>query len=287
MNSQALSSEGTSTPGQASQETEPKVSGASGFAAALARIQTEEEGGGAQDNGDGDGSEELDESGKPRKSVKAVPADLGAMAEALGIKVEELYKVKVPATGGREAMTIGQIKDKFAEWASLETDRVAFDESKTKAEADLELAKQEIRELIAVIPKEHLNKEALARVAAKLVERNKAQGAQVAAAFPEWKDEAVRTAQVAEIEKTLSTYGFSKHEISAVKDPRILKLVRDSARRERQIAKALESVRKAPPNKPAQQPGTRLAPRNSPQNQKPPGKPTSPRERFTEVLKRS
>lgn len=290
MNSQASSNTDQADQIQADQTDSPapnKVSGASGFAAALARIQKEEAGDEPADSSADGQSIEEEESGKPRKSVKAAPADLGALAESLGVKVEDLYKVKVPASGGREAMTIGQIKDKFTEWESLETDRIAFDESKVKQEADFELAKQEIRELIAVIPKEHLNKEALGRVAAKLVERNKAQVGQVAAAFPEWKDEAVRTAQVADIENTLAAYGFSKQQAQTIRDPRLLKLIRDAARRERQVTKALEAIKRAPANKQTQQPGSRQAPRQTTQSQRPSSKPTTERERFTQALNRS
>lgn len=289
MNSQASSTTAQAEAIQADQTDSqgPKVSGASGFAAALARIQEEEGGDDPVVSADGESVND-DESGKPRKSGKATPADLNALAESLGVKVEDLYKVKVPATGGRDAMTIGQIKDKFAEWESLETDRIAFDHSKVKVEADLEQAKEELRELIAVIPKEHLNKEALARVAGKLVERSRAQKAQVAAMFPEWKDESVRTAQLGEIETHLSGYGFSKQRIAALSsDPLMLKFIRDAAKRERQVAKALEAVKKTPVSKQTQQPGTRQAPRNSQPQQRSTIKPTTERERFSERFNRS
>ena len=288
MNSQASSNTDQGEQIQADQTDQAPKSGASGFAAALARIQKEEAGDEPVDSSaDGQAIDDNDESGKPRKSGKAAPADLGSLAESLGVKVEDLYKVKVPASGGREAMTIGQIKDKFSEWESLETDRIAFDESKVKQEADFELAKQEIRELIAVIPKEHLNKEALGRVAAKLVERTKAQAGQVAAAFPEWKDEAVRTAQVADIENTLAAYGYSKQQAQTIRDPRLLKLIRDAARRERQVTKALEAIKRAPANKQTQQPGSRQAPRQTTTSQRPSSKPTTERERFSQALNRS
>src|SRR5262245_39518371 len=117
MNSQASSSAAPSSQVQADQTpaVEHKQSGASGFAAALAKLEKDGAGEKPVGSAGGESADGDDKSGEPRKSVKATPEDLGALAQALGIKVEDLYKVKVPATGGRDAMTIGQIKDKFAE----------------------------------------------------------------------------------------------------------------------------------------------------------------------------
>lgn len=293
MNSQASSSQEPSTKGQAEPKgDDPKIGGASGFAAVLAKLEGEtDEGGDADDSvdsTDGDDAGE-DDSGKPRKSGKAAPADLEAVAETLGIKVEDLYKVKVPASGGREAMTIGQIKDKYTEWAGLETDRIAFDERKTEAEAKIELAKQELREIMAALPPGSLNKEALGRVAAKLAERNKANEAQLSAAFPEWRDPAVKTAHMSDINKLMAGYGFTPQQVAAIKDPRMLKLFRDAARRETLVRKALEEVKSTTQSRQTQQPGTRKPTGNPGKQQQTPTivKPTTERERFSAALNRS
>lgn len=295
MNSQASSNQGQSTPDQASQaEPDQKISGASGFAAVLAKLEKEnadDAGDGADtvDSTDGDAVNDDDDSGKPRKSGKAAPVDLIAMAETLGVKVEDLYKVKVPASGGREAMTIGQIKDKFAEWSTLETDRVAFDESKAEAEAKLEQAKAEIREIVSMLPPGSLKQDALARVASRLAERSKAAEAQLSAAFPEWRDPAVKTAHMADIEKLMAGYGFTKREAAGIKDARMLKLIRDSVRREALVRKALEEVKSTTQSRQTQQAGTRKPP-GKPANQdqsRNPIKPTTERERFSAALNRS
>src|SRR5262245_16166484 len=82
--------------------------------------------------------QEGDDKGDGKGKPKAVPKNLDALAEALGVEVSELYGIEVPSkVQGRKAMTFGGMKDRFAEWDSLEADRLAFSESRVSAEAEL------------------------------------------------------------------------------------------------------------------------------------------------------
>lgn len=277
MTSQASSSEQQTS--QASDEGE-SASGASAFAAALAKTVNDDD---PPPGGSGE-----DDSGKPGESRhKGKPSDLAAVAERLGVQVADLYAVKVPASGGREPLTIGQIKDRFAEFESLEADRLQFSESRIQQERDLEQARAEIRELLSAIPGEHLKKEVLQRVAQRVAERNTAARAKVVEVIPEWRDENLRTTETKELDKLMEGYGFPAGFASGIHDARLLKFMRDAMRREQQVRKALESVRKVT-KQPTQATGTRAAPKPAGnQDQRPSMRPTTGRERFSEALRRN
>lgn len=263
-------------------------SGAQAFAAALAaELAGDDDDKGSRETAGDDG-----ENGQPgEKPRKAKPESLEAIAQALGIEVSELYSVKVPAGGGREAMTVGQLKDRFTEWDSLEADRLAWSESKVEQEGRLAQAKQELQELFSIIPRDKLlNPDLLRGVAARVAARNQAQAAQVLEAIPEWKDEAVQRAARAELSTMLSGYGYTPAEVNAIRDPRLLKFLRDANRREQQVKAALAKVRpiQRKPSTPAPSGNGSGNVRRIEEASRPnPLKPTTARGRFLDELHKS
>jgi hypothetical protein len=272
-NSQAPSSE---QPGTTDGDGDPTGNDGGGRNAFLAVLGREA----AAADGDGDDGEH----GESRANAK--PETLEALAKAVGVQVSDLYSIKVPASGGREAMTIGQIKDRFSEFDALEADRLTFSEQKVQQEQELQRLRDEFREILAVIPKEQLKPELLQRAAERLAARDKARRDQIVVALPEWKDDATRKADMAEITKMLAGYGLNQFEVQAINDPRLLKFARDAQRREALVRKALESVKKVPKREPQQrQAGGGPAPRKpAAEGQRQSLRPVDPRERFREVL---
>lgn len=271
-----LATSSSEQPGQLQTESQgSNLSGADSFAAALAR-EVE------QESGDTDDNKTKGEPGESRN--KAKPKSLNDLAERLGIEASELYEIAVPAGSGQEAMTLGQLKDRYQTWGTLEADRLAFTESQVQHQAQIEQGKQELRELMSMIPRDKLNTEVLQRVAARVAERNRALDAQVVEAIPEWKDAEKRTAEMGELSKMLASYGLQPAEVKAIRDPRMLRFIRDAHRRAEQVRKALEAVKPAA-RKPSQPSGGTGAPRkpgNEPRNSL---RPQSGRERFSELLR--
>ncbi len=251
--------------------------GASSFAAALA-AQVEDDKTGEDAGNDGD-------DGKPGESrSKVKPKDLTELAARLGVEVSELYDVAIPVGHGREPLTLGKLKDQGTAFASLEAERLSWTETKVQQEAELTRSRQEFQELLSMIPREQLlNKEVLQRVAARVAARNEALGQQVLVAMPEWRDSAVREAQIAETTTMMQGYGYSPAEVLAIRDPRLMKILRDAARREIQVRKALETVKQVTKKPTPASNGTRGAPRIQQQPARS-TRPTSARERFSEAL---
>jgi len=256
--------------------------GASSFAAALAAQLKDGE------NGDDEGADDGADTGDTRESGKKVKLDsLDSLAASLGVKVEELYAVKIPAGHGREPMTVGQIKDRFTSFNSLEADRLSLTEERVAQEAEFEQTRAELRELLTVVPKENLSQDALRAAAARVAARNKADGAKLLAAMPEWRDEDRRNEDVAEIAAALGKYGIPASYVGTVRSPALMKFMRDAARREKQVQAALASVKNTPRKKAVVTATGGRPPRITPQQNtgQRPGKPTSARERFTTALR--
>jgi hypothetical protein len=255
-------------------------SGASDFARALADLTQDEE--------EVDETSE-DQNSEPRERGKKVKLDsLDTLAQSLGIEVKDLYGIKVPASGGREAMTIGQIKDRFQSFDSLESDRLSLTEERVAQEAEFEQTRAELRELLSVVPKEHLSQEKLQAAAQRVAARNKADGQRLLQSMPEWKDQERRDAEVQDIAEMLGKYGIPASYLKTVRSAPLLKFMRDAARREKQVQQALAAVKKIPRKKVAATGTGRTAPRIQPSqngNQKPGLRPTSERERFSAALK--
>lgn len=226
-------------------------------------------------------------SGKQGESRKQpVPKNLEGLAERLGIEVSELYSIAVPAGHGREPMTLGKLKDRYTEWAALEADRLAFSEERVQREAALTVQQQELRELLSFLPRESLKPELFQKAAARVAERNKQLDAQLPVLIPEWKDETKRTADQTAMTKMLEGYGLTAPEVKAIRDPRLVKFIRDAMQRAELVRKALEAVKK-PARKPQQQQAPRGAParQQQDQQQRPSLKPVSGREQFSAALR--
>lgn len=284
MNSQASSNaqQTAETETDLPTDGEDVSTGASDFASALAKLQQDDEAGDEDEAGD-------DDNGKPRESGKKVKLDsLETLADGLGIEVKDLYAIKVPGSGGREPMTIGQIKDRFERFSSLEADRLSLTEERVAQEAEFEQTRAELRELLAVVPKEHLSQEKLQAAAQRVAARNAADGKRLLQSMPEWKDQDRRDAEVKDIADLLGTYGVPASYIKTIRNPAILKFMRDAARREKQVREALATIKKVPKKKVAAVAPGRTAPRIAPTqhgNPKPGLKPTTERERFSAALK--
>jgi hypothetical protein len=77
---------------------------------------------------------------------------------------EQVYAIKVPMAQGAEPLTLGQLKDRVGELVDLETRELQFDERRVKAEGDLLRAQTEMRELLALVPKDHIKPEMVEKI---------------------------------------------------------------------------------------------------------------------------
>lgn len=218
----------------------------------------------ADENSDGENQQNEDDPSKPVDSIDR-------LVKRLGVKPEQVYSIKVPMPNGAEAVTIGDLKDRVGELVGFEARELQFDQRRIKSEGELLRAQTEMRELLAMVPKEHIKPE----IVDKMRKRHEATMLQERRAtldhIPAWQDEKVRTEDIQGMVDLLSDYGFDETFITTIVDHRALKFVRDMYLRDKKIKAALAKVTipakkgqrpSGKAGKPAQKPGKESSRRN-------------------------
>jgi len=202
-----------------------------------------------------------DSESKSEATNKTKPKTLEGLAEALGVKVADLYEIEIPLgiTDESESMTLGQFKDIAKESAQFEVDKLTWAEQKTQDEQRILRSNQELAELVSMLPKSALSEQFLQSVRTRRAEAMRAEEIATLDAIPGWKNDDVKAAERTRMAEHLSAYGFPVDYLDSVIDHRTTKYIRDNMLRQERIEKALaqvKTVRKpghapsAPPAKP-------------------------------------
>jgi hypothetical protein len=182
---------------------------------------------------------------KPTQKVK--PKTLSDAAERLGLEVKDLYDLEIPSDK-LEGLTLGKLKDHMAEREDFTVRSLQFEENKRRREAEFIRAEQELQQLLAALPKDAIKPEVLNAARQKQAVYMQTERKRTLGVIPEWKDEKVREAELAEIAEHLSSYGFAKDHLASIYDHRTLKVLRDFTKQSLQLRRALELVSERKPN---------------------------------------
>jgi hypothetical protein len=185
--------------------------------------------------------EEPDDPSKPVDSIDG-------LAKRLKMKPEDIYAIKVPLGNGAEPMTLGELKDSVGELANLDARALEFDQRRVASEGEILRAQQELRGLMALIPKQHLSPELVDKVRKNHVATQARERQLTLEHIPAWENEEVRTKEIEDITKMFSDYGFDDGFVTTIVDHRAMKFARDTMLMRKRIAKALAEV-KIPPRK--------------------------------------
>lgn len=185
---------------------------------------------------------DLDEDETPDDPSKPVDS-LDRMMKRYNLTQEQVYDIKVPMKNGAEALTIGQLKDKIEDLVTFETDVTEFEERRVRQEGELLRSQNEIRDLLASLPKDAIKPEVLEKLRNKQELTTRREKQLTLEIIPDWRDEKKRAADVDLMQGILSDYGFDEGFLNSVVDHRAVKLIRDYARMTARIRKSLEQVR--------------------------------------------
>lgn len=198
----------------------------------LAELFAEPEDGEERDN---DGNIVEDDLTKP-------PDSMEALSKRLGFKPEQIYNVKIPMPDGAEALTIGQMKDRVAELVDLETRETRFETWRMEAEGELLRSQAEIREILAMIPKEQIRPEVVNKIRQRHNDNMARERRMTLEYIPEWRDEKRAAEDLQGMIDLLGGYGFDSTFIASVHDHRAIKFIRDMYLRDKRIKAALAKV---------------------------------------------
>lgn len=190
-----------------------------------------------------DGSEEFDNEGNTVVDDPTKPPDtLDVLSKRLGFKPEQIYNVKIPLADGAEPLTIGQLKDRVGELVDLETRETQFESRRMQVEGELLRSQTEIRELLGMIPKEHINPAIVEKIR-KRHETNMAfERKMTLEHIPEWRDEKRAGEDLQGMIDFTKRWGFDETFIATVHDHRAIKFIRDMYLRDKRIQAALAKV---------------------------------------------
>lgn len=183
-------------------------------------------------------SETDDDDDDPSKPVDS----LARLSKRLKMDPDKVYSIKVPMADGAEPMTIGELKDRVSKMDDQETRETQFEQRRIAAEGTVLRAQQELRDVLSLIPREHLNDKLIQKVRGQHEARVNRERELTYSVIPEWKDEARESADKAIINEHLAEYGYGPEFLDSIIDHRALKYVRDMAMRNKRIVEALKQV---------------------------------------------
>ncbi len=197
--------------------------------------------------GDAPGDDDAGASGEDSGSDDA-PTKFNDLAGKLGIELDDLYKLEVSQAEDGTPVTVENLKDHYAKQADLSLREIEFEERRTKTEADLMQAQEELRELMAALPEKAVQPEVLQKIKAKHEAQMTLERQRTLEVIPEWQDDKTRTADMEGMAEHLQQYGYPVNHLERVADHRQIKYIRDNWLREQRIRKALAAVKAGKPN---------------------------------------
>ena len=161
---------------------------------------------------------------------------LAGLAERLGVKPDEIYKMQIPMRDDGTMVTLGELKDQAGKALDLDAMTVEIDERRTAFENDMLRSRQQLNDIVSLLPE----------VPPALVERARAAQIEVAdrernallEVMPAWRDDAVYQSARDDILAAVADYGFQRFDLDAVVDHRLTKLLHDFAGMKKRIAAA-------------------------------------------------
>lgn len=187
--------------------------------------------------------ESLDDDGNVVSDDPSKPPDsMEALSKRLGLKPEQVYNVKIPLADGAEPLTIGQLKDRVGELVDLETRELQFEQRRMRTEGELLRSQAEIRELLAMVPKQHISPEIVNKIRQRHETNMATERRLTLEHIPEWRDEKRAGEDLQGMIGLLGEYGFDETFIASVHDHRAIKFIRDMYLRDKRIKQALAKV---------------------------------------------
>ena len=175
--------------------------------------------------------------GETPGASETVPlADVIALAERAGIDAEALYQLSVPLGDGREAVKLGELKDKYQDAARVDQTRTDLEQERSDFQNEMLRSRAELAEVLKLLP--NLPPELIARARAAHTSSLDSQRSELLAIFPEWSDDSKYQSAQGEILEAVQEYGFGRADMDGVQDHRLTKLLHDFAKLKQRVAKA-------------------------------------------------
>ena len=191
----------------------------------------------------GDADESEQQEAEPEQQQPDVPE----MAEAEPIEAEQDsdeqpaepgqvdYDQVVPMPDGKEALTVGQLKDHYQATQDLEQERENWEATQGEQQLELMATRRQLVELADML--KDVKPEVIDHVQKMQARDDQHEAELLLQVFPQWSDPDKKAAARSEQLDTFKQYGFSEWEYSSISDHRIIKALNDLAQyRKREAA---------------------------------------------------
>lgn len=202
-----------------------------------------------------------------KKARKNKPRSISDFAEEMGVDAKELYEIAVPFDDDAEPMTIGALKDRVKEVRDFERHRDDFEDYRTDSMNEVLTARQQIdgvmQRIMQTIPQEQLASafgDYMQQHQTRVAEARK----QLKEYFPEWSDANKMTAEKEELEGHLETYGFTKYEVDALQDARLIRFAVHAMRLMKRYQRMKSEIKTYREKVPTKEPTSRRPGRSDP-----------------------
>ena len=180
--------------------------------------------------------------GESQDTVKP-PKNLDELAERLGVKIDDLYAIEFPHNETGESLTLGALKDLQANESDYAGRELELAEGRVKFGNAQAKARQELGLVLKSRPEGEIKPEVRATARKEREVMLGLEAVRVLDVIPEWSDDDVQRADLAEIGDHMEQYGFDKGHIDQIVDHRMLRYMRDNLRRMKLVERALAGVK--------------------------------------------
>jgi hypothetical protein len=169
--------------------------------------------------------------------------DPKALAEKLGIGVDEIYGIKFNYGDDGESLSLGELKDLGVRVKTIEQEAETLEVDRISLENDNMTSRAEIQNIVSLLPMDAITPQLVA--AARQQHDNLVRDERVAllSAIPAWNEPGAELAARGEILENLKQYGFREVEVNHMMDHRLIKMVHDFTRLKSRLLPKTEEVR--------------------------------------------
>jgi len=161
---------------------------------------------------------------------------LEALAEQLGVKPDEIYKLQIPMRDDGTMVTLGALKDQAGKALDLDDQSAEIETRRTAFENDMLRSRQQLNDIVSLLPE--VPPALVERARANQIEATDRERNALLEVMPAWKDDQVYQSAQADILEAVADYGFQRFDLDAVVDHRLIKLLHDFTGMKKRIAAA-------------------------------------------------
>ena len=194
-----------------------------------------------------EGAENEDGKAGGNADKNAKPEMFNDLAGALGIELDDLYKLKVSTSDGN-SVTIEEMKSLQTTQDEFSIRELEFEESRVTKEGELRQAQTELAEIVSGLPDGTLKPEVLEKLRHKNAARVIVEQTRTMKAIPSWQNGETRKQDMTGMVQHLERFGYPVDYLASITDHRQIVYIRENFLREQRIKNALERVRVGKPN---------------------------------------